>query len=62
MASAIGANLQVSEPTGSIIVDIGAGTTEVAVISLGGVVVSNSIKVAGDALDNAIINYIKRKN
>lgn len=61
MASAIGANLQVSEPTGSIIVDIGAGTTEVAVISLGGVVVSNSIKVAGDALDNAIINYIKKE-
>lgn len=61
MASAIGANLQVSEPTGSIIVDIGAGTTEVAVISLGGVVVSNSIKIAGDALDNAIINYIKKE-
>ncbi len=61
MASAIGANLQVSEPTGSIIVDIGAGTTEVAVISLGGVVVSNSIKIAGDALDYAIVNYIKRE-
>ena len=61
MASAIGANLQVAEPTGNIIVDIGGGTTEVAVISLGGVVVSNSIKVAGDALDNAIINYIKKE-
>ena len=61
MAAAIGAGLDVSEPAGSIIVDIGAGTTEVAVISLGGIVVSNSIKVAGDKLDEDIINYVKRE-
>lgn len=60
MAAAIGANLDVAEPTGSIIVDIGGGTTEVAVISLGGIVVSNSIKIAGDELDQDIINYFKR--
>ena len=61
MAAAIGANLDVAEPSGSIIVDIGGGTTEVAVISLGGVVVSNSIRVAGDEVDEDIINYIKRE-
>lgn len=61
MAAAIGANLDVAEPTGNIIVDIGGGTTEVAVISLGGVVVSNSIRTAGDELDEDIINYIKRE-
>lgn len=61
MAAAIGANLDVGEPSGSIIVDIGGGTTEVAVISLGGVVVSNSLRVAGDELDNEIVNYIKRE-
>ena len=61
MSAAIGANLQVSEPTGSIIVDIGGGTTEVAVISLGGIVESNSIKIAGDILDEDIINYVKRE-
>ena len=61
MAAAIGANLDVAEPTGSIIVDIGGGTTEVAVISLGGIVVSNSIKIAGDELDQDIINYFKRE-
>lgn len=60
MAAAIGANLDVAEPAGSIIVDIGGGTTEVAVISLGGIVVSNSIKVAGDEIDQDIINYFKR--
>lgn len=61
MAAAIGANLDVAEPTGSIIVDIGGGTTEVAVISLGGIVVSTSIRVAGDELDEDIVNYIKRE-
>ena len=61
MAAAIGANMDIAEPSGNIIVDIGGGTTEVAVISLGGIVVSNSIKVAGDNLDEDIINYIKRE-
>jgi len=61
MAAAIGASLDVGEPSGSIIVDIGGGTTEVAVISLGGVVVSNSLRVAGDELDQDIVNYIKRE-
>ena len=61
MAAAIGAHLEVSEPTGNIIVDIGGGTTEVAVISLGGIVISNSLRIAGDELDQDIINYIKRE-
>ena len=61
MAAAIGANLDVAEPSGNIVVDIGGGTTEVAVISLGGIVVSNSLRVAGDELDEDIINYIKRE-
>ncbi len=61
MAAAIGANLDVAEPTGNIIVDIGGGTTEVAVVSLGGIVVSNSLRIAGDELDEDIINYIKRE-
>ena len=61
MAAAIGAGLPVSEPTGSMIVDIGGGTSEVAVISLGGIVTSRSVRVAGDAFDIAIINYIKKK-
>jgi rod shape-determining protein MreB and related proteins len=61
MASAIGAGLPVDEPTGSMIVDIGGGTTEVAVISLEGIVTSKSLRVAGDELDQAIINYIKRE-
>ena len=61
MAAAIGANIDVAEPAGNIIVDIGGGTTEVAVISLGGIVVSNSLRVAGDELDEDIINYIKRE-
>lgn len=61
MAAAIGAGLEVGEPSGSIIVDIGGGTTEVAVISLGGIVVSNSLKVAGDELDEDIVNYIKKE-
>ena len=59
MAAAIGANMDIAEPSGNIIVDIGGGTTEVAVISLGGIVVSDSIKIAGDAIDDEIINYIK---
>ena len=61
MAAAIGASLDVAEPSGSIIVDIGGGTTEVAVISLGGIVVSHSIRVAGDELDEDIVNYVKRE-
>ncbi len=61
MAAAIGANMDVAEPSGNIIVDIGGGTTEVAVISLGGVVISNSIRVAGDELDEDIVNYVKRE-
>ena len=61
MAAAIGAGLDVAEPTGNIIVDIGGGTTEVAVISLGGIVVSHSLKVAGDELDEDIVNYVKRE-
>lgn len=61
MAAAIGAGLPVNEPTGSMIVDIGGGTTEVAVISLGGIVTSKSLRVAGDELDQSIINYIKKE-
>ncbi len=61
MAAAIGAGLPVSDPQGSMIVDIGGGTSEVAVISLGGIVTSRSVRVAGDAFDTAIINYIKKK-
>ena len=59
MAAAIGAGLNVAEPTGNMIVDIGGGTTEVAVISLGGIVISNSIKIAGDEIDKEIVNYVK---
>ena len=61
MAAAIGAGLDVATPNGNIIVDIGGGTTEVAVISLGGIVVSNSIRIAGDELNEDIINYLKRE-
>ena len=61
MAAAIGAGLDVAEPTGNIIVDIGGGTTEVAVISLGGIVISNSLRIAGDELDEDIINYVKKE-
>ena len=61
MAAAIGAGLDVAEPAGNIIVDIGGGTTEVAVISLGGIVVSTSLRIAGDELDEDIINYVKRE-
>lgn len=61
MAAAIGAGLPVEEPTGSMVVDIGGGTSEVAVISLGGIVTSRSARVAGDALDSAIVAYIKKE-
>jgi len=61
MAAAIGAGLPVSEPVGNMIVDIGGGTTEVAVISLSGIVYSNSVRVAGDKMDEAIVQYVKRK-
>ncbi|MBP9115221.1 MAG: rod shape-determining protein [Acidimicrobiia bacterium] len=61
MAAAIGAGLPVHEPTGNMIVDIGGGTTEVAVISLGGIVSSESVRVGGDELDEAIITYIKKE-
>ncbi|OGS17220.1 MAG: rod shape-determining protein [Elusimicrobia bacterium RIFOXYA2_FULL_50_26] len=61
MAAAIGANIPIQEPEGNMIVDIGGGTTEVAVISLGGMVVSKSIDVAGDEMDEAIVQYFRRK-
>ena len=60
MSAAIGAGLPVEEPTGNMVVDIGGGTTEVAVISLGGIVTSQSIRVGGDEMDKAIVSYIKR--
>ena len=60
MAAAIGAGLPVGEPTGSMVVDIGGGTTEVAIISLGGIVTSRSIRVAGDEMDEAVIQYVKK--
>jgi rod shape-determining protein MreB len=61
MAAAIGAGLPVSEPSGSLIVDIGGGTTEVAVISLGGIVVSRSIRIGGDEMDLDIVNFARRE-
>jgi rod shape-determining protein MreB and related proteins len=61
MAAAIGAGLPVAEPTGNMVVDIGGGTTEVAVISLGGIVCAQSIRVGGDELDEAIIGYVKKE-
>ncbi len=60
MAAAIGAGLPVHEPTGNMVVDIGGGTTEVAVISLGGIVTSRSIRIGGDEMDEAIVQYVKR--
>lgn len=60
MAAAIGANLPITEPTGNMVVDIGGGTTEVAVISLAGIVYSNSVRVAGDKMDESILQHIKR--
>jgi rod shape-determining protein MreB len=62
MAAAIGAGLPVTEPTGSMVVDIGGGTTEVGVISLGGVVYARSVRVGGDVMDESIISYIRRNN
>jgi rod shape-determining protein MreB len=62
MAAAIGAGLPVTEPTGSMVVDIGGGTTEVAVLSLGGIVYSRSVRVVGDNIDEAIIGYIRRNH
>ncbi|MBS6600704.1 MAG: rod shape-determining protein [Clostridium sp.] len=62
MAAAIGAGLPVSEPTGSMIVDIGGGTTEVAIISLGGIVTSKSLRIAGDEFDQSIIAYVKKEH
>ncbi len=62
MAAAIGAGLPITEPTANMIVDIGGGTTEVAVISLAGIVYSNSVRVAGDKMDEAILHYTKRKH
>ncbi len=61
MAAAIGAGLPVHEPAGNMVVDIGGGTTEVAVISLGGIVTAGSIRIGGDELDESIINYIKKE-
>jgi len=61
IAAAIGAGLPISEATGSMIVDVGGGTTEIAVMSLGGVVFSKSLRIAGDAMDSAIINYMRKK-
>jgi rod shape-determining protein MreB len=61
MAAAIGADLQVHAPAGSMVVDIGGGTTEVAVISLGGIVTAQSVRVAGDELDDAILQYAKKE-
>ncbi len=60
MAAAIGAGLPIQDPTGSMVVDIGGGTTEVAVISLGGIVISTSLRVAGDEFDEAIVDYVRR--
>ncbi|RKD30925.1 rod shape-determining protein [Thermohalobacter berrensis] len=62
IAAAIGAGLDISKPTGNMVVDIGGGTTDIAVISLGGIVVSQSIKIAGDKFDEAIIRYMRRKH
>ena len=62
MAAAIGAGLPVTEPSGSMVVDIGGGTTEVAVISLGGIVYSRSVRTGGDKMDEAIISYIRRNH
>lgn len=62
MAAAIGAGMPVTEPTGSMVVDIGGGTTEVAVLSLGGIVYATSVRVGGDKMDESIINYIRRNH
>ena len=62
MAAAIGANLPVTEPSGSMVVDIGGGTTEVAILSLGNIVYAHSVRVGGDRFDEALINYMRRNN
>src|SRR5581483_11755765 len=62
MAAAIGANISVFSPTGAMVVDIGGGTTEIAVIALGGIVISRSLKLAGEELDKAIVHYIRLRN
>lgn len=62
IAAAIGAGVDITKPFGNLIVDIGAGTTDVAVVSVGGVVVSASVKVAGDNFDHAIMNYVREKH
>ena len=61
MAAAIGVDLPVQEPTGNMIIDIGGGTTEVAIISMSGIVYSKSVRIAGDEMDEAIVNYVKKK-
>src|SRR3990172_1256976 len=62
MAAAIGAGLPIFDPRGNLIVDIGGGTTEIAVISLGGIVINRSLRVAGDELDEAIVSYVRLKH
>jgi rod shape-determining protein MreB len=62
VAAAIGAGLPITEPSGNMVVDVGGGTTDIAVISLGGIVYSESVKVAGDQMDSAIINHVKREH
>ena len=62
VAAAIGAGIDIAKPTGNMVVDIGGGTTDVAVISLGGIVESTSIKIAGDKFDEAIVKYVRRKH
>ena len=61
IAAAIGADMPITDPSGNMVVDIGGGTTEVAVISLGGIVISKSVRIAGDKMDEAILNYLKKK-
>ena len=62
MAAALGAGLDITQPSGNMVIDVGGGTTDVAVISLSGIVTSNSVRVGGDKLDEALIHYIKRKH
>ena len=61
MAAAIGAGIEIREPQGNLVVDIGGGTTEIGVVSLGGLVLSKSIRTAGDKIDQAIVNYVRKK-
>lgn len=62
LAAAIGTNIPIQEPSGSMIIDIGGGTTEIAIISLGGIVTSKSIRIAGDEFDEALVNYLRKKH